>query len=142
VRKRAFLTVAATMSAALSAAIGGAATASAAVPSTPTIAGQSDTLDVANNWCVAPLLLNGPASTNDTPDHYRVCGHNRAGGNGGVNILNNLCVAPIDLHGPLAPAGTGHDYVACNDETTDGPPTLGPITVLRNLSVLGVRATF
>ena len=131
---RALLTVAATASTILA---GGAAPALAAetVVPAPAPAGISDSLDVANNWCVAPLRL-APLAENIGTGHYFVCNHDRNGGTGGVNILNNLCIAPIDID-----PGTHDNYFACNFERTDGPKSLGPINALRNLSVLGSPLT-
>lgn len=132
---RALLTVVATASTILA---GGAAPAIAAetiVPAPFTPTGVSDSLDVANNWCVAPLRL-APFAENIGAGHYYVCNHDHNGGTGGVNILNNLCIAPIDID-----PGTLDDYAACNFEQTDGPHTVGPVNALRNFSVLGAQLT-
>ncbi|MBW8806171.1 MAG: hypothetical protein AUG49_10095 [Catenulispora sp. 13_1_20CM_3_70_7] len=148
-RSRAILTVAAAAAATLGGGLLQAGTAAAATAQVPTPAppgappsasGADDVLDVANNWCVAPVRLSGPLSENVVPAPYRACDNNKVGGDGGVHALDNLCVAPLGIDGPL---GQGPmPYAACNDEVASGPGPLGPISVLRNASVLGVQLTF
>jgi hypothetical protein len=150
VRSRTILTVAAASAAAWGggAAPAGAAAATKAPPATTApeagpltavvgVAGAQDALDVANNWCVAPLRWSGPLLPNLVPAPYQACRDVRAGGENGLHVLDNLCVAPISFDGPLGsrPAPSSK----CGDGDATGPAGFGDVSVLRGFSVAGVQ---
>ena len=137
-RSRAFLTVAAVVSATVTSGVAGAGTAEADTTPAPSPA-HSDPLHLFDNVCLVPLRLEGPLATNALPNPYRACSHNSVGGDGKMHVLDNLCVAPVQLgifgDGPKP-------YAACNDEVANGGKSLiGPISALRNLSILGAQVT-
>jgi len=143
------LTVAATTAATLGGVLASAGTAAARTaplrtPAPPTVPQASPTpgilavenaMELADNWCVAPLRFSGPLTENPFSIGSDVCGRNHRGA-GGVHVLSNLCIAPISTDDPSG-SGTAPS-TPCRDEDTAGPG----FEVLRNISVAGVQATF
>jgi hypothetical protein len=107
-----------------------AASAPVGLSMAPAGGSASSGVNVGDNLCVLPFRLL-PLSNNNFPGRYHVCDHDTTTGPGD-HILDNVCVAPLEIGD--AP------YEACDYETAGGP-SLGPISVLRNLSVLGVNVT-
>ena len=147
-RSRAILTAAAATAAALGGVLASAGTAAAttaplttpapptapkAAP-TPGVLAVENALELADNWCVAPLHFTGPLTANPFPGSSDACGDSHSGG--GVHVLSNMCIAPIttdDPNGSWAARST-----PCLPADSSGPG----FEILRNVSVAGVQATF
>jgi hypothetical protein len=148
-RTRAILTVAAASAATLGGGLASAGTAAAttaplmtkavhpapqAAP-TPGVLAVENALEVANDWCVAPLQWTAPLTQDAFPSPYHVCDGKHADPDG-IHVLSNMCLAPVSLDGAL---GSDPPAVApCSTKPADGPG----FEILRNVSVAGVQATF
>lgn len=147
-RSRAILTAAATAAATLGGVLASAGTAAATTaplttPAPPTAPQAAPTpgflavenaLEFVDNWCVAPLRFTGPLAANPFPTVSDACGRHRTGT--GVRVLSNMCIAPITVDDPTG-SGPAAD-TRCRNDDTSGPG----FEILRNVSVVGVQATY
>jgi len=148
-RTRAILTAAATTAAALGGGLASAGTAAAttaplatkAAPTapraapTPGVLAVENALQVADDWCLAPLQWSQPLSMDVFPSPYPVCDGKHTDPDG-IHVLSNMCLVPVSLAGAL---GSGPDANRpCARKPAGGPG----FEILRNVSVAGVQATF
>ncbi|ACU69139.1 hypothetical protein Caci_0184 [Catenulispora acidiphila DSM 44928] len=147
-RTRAIFTAAAATAATLGGVLASAGTAAATTtktttPSRPTAPQASPTpgvlavenaLELADDWCVAPLHFAGPLAADPLPTASHACGHGRAGG--GVRVLSDLCIAPITTDDPSG------SWAAPSTPCKNAGSAGSGFGILRDVSVAGVQATF